>query len=138
MYSHSTAREDSADGPLFTTVHLQLTHDEDWHDTESPIRNATQRRVSVERVDDHIRRDAVSLAAAELLPEVGDGPALEGKDEEEVYTVHLDGDEASPEDNTVRAVNGDPEQEDADAEFEEDVGDNVGRFTAPPPLSNIC
>lgn len=135
---HSTACENNTDSPLLTAVHLQLAHDEDWYDTERPIRNATKRRVPVERIDDYIRRNAVSLAATELLPEVGYRPALEGKDEEEVYTVHLDGDEAGPEDDAVGAVNGDPEQEDTDAEFEEDVGDNVGWFAAPPPLSNMC
>lgn len=77
---------------LFLVVHLQLVHDEDRHDAECPIRHTGQCGVSVERVDDDIRRNAMSLSTAELFPEEGDRPALEGEDEEEVHAVHLDGD----------------------------------------------
>jgi hypothetical protein len=70
----------------------------------------------------------VPFTAAKLFPEEGNWPALESKDEEEVDTVYLDGDEAGPEDDAVRAVDSNPKQEDSDTELEEDVGDNVSRF----------
>jgi hypothetical protein len=59
---------------------------------------------------------------------------LESEDEEEVYTVNLNSDEAGPEDHAVYRRNSNTQQEDTNAEFEEDVGDNVGRFAGPPEL----
>lgn len=59
---------------------------------------------------------------------------MESEDDEEVYTVNLNGDEAGPEDDAVYTRNSNTQQEDTDTEFEEDVGDNVGRFAGPPEL----
>jgi hypothetical protein len=76
----------------------------------------------------------VAFAAAELLPEERDRPALEGKNEEEVQAVELDDDQSDPKNGAMSSVNGDTQQEDADAEFEKDVRDNVSRLASPPPL----
>jgi hypothetical protein len=59
---------------------------------------------------------------------------LESEDEEEVYTVNLNGDEAGPEDDAVCTRNSNTQQEDIDTKFKEDFGDNVGRFAGPPKL----
>lgn len=76
----------------------------------------------------------MTFAAAKLLPEERDRPALKGKEEEEVHAVYLDGDQGDPENDAVSSLNGDAQQEDADAEFEGNVRSNVGRFARPPPL----
>ena len=76
----------------------------------------------------------MSFTTAELFPEVRNWPALESEDEEEVYTVNLNGDEAGPEDDAVCRRNSDTQQEDTDAGFEKDVGDNICRLARPPEL----
>jgi hypothetical protein len=114
---HRTACEDDTDSPLLAAVHLQLAHNEDWDNTERPVGYTTQCRVSIERVDNDFGWNAMSFATTELLPEERDRPALEGEDEEEVYTVHLDGDEAGPEDNAVCRLNSNTQQEDTNAAF---------------------
>jgi midasin (ATPase involved in ribosome maturation) len=59
---------------------------------------------------------------------------LEGKDEEEVHAVELDGDQGGPKNDTMSSVNGNTQQEDADAALEEEVRSNVSRLASPPPL----
>jgi hypothetical protein len=59
---------------------------------------------------------------------------LEGKDEEKVYGVYLDGDKGRPENEAVGLLNCDTQQEDTNAHLEEDVRYNVGWFAGPPPL----
>jgi hypothetical protein len=59
---------------------------------------------------------------------------LESEDEEEVYTVNLNGDKAGPENDAVYTRNSNAQQEDSDTELEKDVGDNVGRLAGPPEL----
>jgi hypothetical protein len=76
----------------------------------------------------------VAFAAAELLPEERDRPALEGKNEEEVQAVELDDDQGDPKNGAMSSVNGNPQQEDADAALEEEVRSNVSRLASPPPL----
>jgi hypothetical protein len=112
-------------------------HDEDWNYTERPIRGTGQCRVAVERVHDELRGDALAFAAEKLFPKERDRPALEGENEEEVHAVHLDGDQGDPKNGAMSFVNGDTQQEDADAEFEENVRDNVCRFARPPPLIQV-
>jgi hypothetical protein len=116
---------------------LQFAHDEDWNDTEYPIRGTGQCRVAVERVHNELRGDAVAFAATKLFPEEPDRPALEGEKEEEVHAVYLDDDQGDPKNGAVSSLNGDTQQEDADAEFEENVRSNVCRFARPPPLIQI-
>jgi hypothetical protein len=67
---HCAEREDDTNGHLLLTVHLQAPDNEDRNNTERPVRYATQRRVSVERVDDDFGVHAVPYAAAKLLPEM--------------------------------------------------------------------
>jgi hypothetical protein len=62
---------------------------------------------------------------------------LEGEDKEEVHAVYLNGDQGSPEDDAMGALEGYTQQEDTDAEFEEDVRDNVGGLAGPPPLIQV-
>jgi hypothetical protein len=131
---HSAESKDDSHSHLLLFVHLQLVHNEDWNDTKRPIRGTGQRRVAVERVHDDIRGDALAFAATELLPEERDRPALEGKDEEEVHAVELDGDQGGPENDAMSSVNGNTQQEDADAALEEEVRSNVSRLASPPPL----
>jgi hypothetical protein len=134
---HSAESKDDSYSHLLLLVHLQLVHDEDWNDTKRPIRGTGQRRVAVERVHDNIRGDALAFAATELLPEERDRPALEGKDEEEVHAVELDSDQGGPKNDAMCSVNGNTQQEDADAALEEEVRSNVSRLASPPPLIQI-
>jgi hypothetical protein len=53
---------------------------------------------------------------------------LEGENKEEVHAVRLDGDEGNPENDPVCFLDRDSKQEDTNAEFEEDIRDNVSRF----------
>lgn len=76
----------------------------------------------------------MAFAAAELLPEEGNRPALEGEDKEEVHAVQLDSNQRTPEDNAMGSLMSDTQQENADAGFEKDVRNNIGRFAGPPPL----
>jgi hypothetical protein len=62
---------------------------------------------------------------------------LKREDEEEVHAVYLDGDQGCPENQAVGPFNGDTQQEDTDAAFEEDVRDNVSWFAGPPPLNGV-
>lgn len=112
-------------------------HNEDWDDTEYPICRTGQCRVAVERVHNELRGDAVAFAAAKLFPEERDWPALEGEEEEEVHAVYLNNDQGDPKNDAVSSLNGDTQQEDADAELEENVRSNVCRFTRPPPLIQV-
>jgi hypothetical protein len=79
----------------------------------------------------------VSFAAAELFPEERNRPALEGEDEEEVHAVYLDDNQGDPKDGAMSPILGDAQQEDADAEFEEDIRNNVGGLASPPPLIQV-
>jgi hypothetical protein len=79
----------------------------------------------------------VTFAAAKLLPEERDRPALKGKEEEEVHAVYLNDDQGDPENNAVSSLNDNTQQEDADAEFEENACRNLCRFARPPPLIQI-
>jgi hypothetical protein len=87
---HGTECQDETDGDLLLSVHLQSVNNEDRNNTERPIRNTAQCGVSVERVDNNGRWNALALSAPELLPEVGYRPALESENEKEVDTVSLD------------------------------------------------
>jgi hypothetical protein len=131
---HSAESKYNSNGHLLLPVHLQLVHDEDGHNTESPIRDTGQCRVSIEGVDDDVRRDAFTLSTTELFPEEGNWPALEGKDEEEVHGIYLNGDKRHPENDAVGLLNRDTQQEDTNTHLEEKVRCNIGRFAAPPPL----
>jgi hypothetical protein len=62
---------------------------------------------------------------------------LEGEDEEEVHAVYLDDNQGDPKNGAVSFLNGDTQQKDADAEFEENVRNNVRRFAGPPPLIEV-
>jgi hypothetical protein len=79
----------------------------------------------------------VVFAVAKLFPEERDGPALEGKEEEEVHAVYLNDDQGDPENDAVSSLNDDTQQEDADAEFEENACRNLCRFARPPPLIQV-
>ena len=76
----------------------------------------------------------MAFAAAELLPDERDRPALEGEDEEEVHAVELDDDQGGPKNDAMSSVNGNTQQEDANAALEEEVRSNVKRLACPPPL----
>jgi hypothetical protein len=117
---------------------LQAVNDEDWDNTERPIRDTTQRGVSVERIDDDGWWNALALSAPELLPKEGYWPALEGEDEKEVDTVGLDRNEWNPEDDTVHFLHSNSKQKNANAGFEEDVRDDVSWFAGPPPLRPLA
>ena len=134
---HSAESEYNAHCYLLFRIHLQFLHDEDWNDTQCPIRVAGQCRVAVERVYDELRGNAVAFAAAKLFPEERDRPALECEEEEEVHAVNLDDDQGNPNDGAVNFFNGDTQQEDADAGFEEDVRSDVCGLARPPPLIKI-
>jgi hypothetical protein len=112
-------------------------HDEYWNDTECPVRDTGQCRVAVERVHNELRGDAVSFAAAKLFPEERDRPALKGEDEEEVHAVYLDDDKGDPKNSAMSSILGDAQQEDADAEFQEDIRNNVCGLASPPPLIQV-
>ena len=62
---------------------------------------------------------------------------MEGEEEEEVHAVDLDDDQGDPKNGAVSSLNGDTQQEDADAEFEKNVRSNVCRFASPPPLIQV-
>lgn len=81
---HSAESEYNSHSYLLFRTHLQFVHDEDWNDTQYPIRGAGQCRVAIERVHNELRGDAVAFAAAKLFPEKRDRPALECEEEEEV------------------------------------------------------
>ena len=79
----------------------------------------------------------MAFTTAKLFPEERDRPALEGEDEEEVHAVELDGDQGGPKNGAMGSVNGDTQQEDADAHLEEKIRSNVSRLACPPPLIQI-
>jgi len=137
MSLHSAAGEYNNHRHLLPLVHLQVVHDEDWNNTESPVRDTGQCRVAVERVHDEPRGDAMSFAAAELFPEERDRPALEGEDKEEVHAVYLDGDEGDPKNHAMGSILGNAQKEDPDAHLEEDIRDNVCGLASPPPLVRV-
>jgi hypothetical protein len=134
---HSAESEYNTHSYLLFRIHLQLLHDEDWNDTQCPIRGAGQRRVAVERVYDEFRGNAVAFAAAKLFPEERDRPALECEEEEEVHAVNLDDDQGNPNNGAVNLFNGDTQQKNADAGFEENVRSDVGGLAGPPPLITV-
>ena len=134
---HSAESEYNSHRYLLLRIHLQFVHDEDWNDTEDPIRGTGQCRVAVERVHNELGWDAVAFAAAKPFPEERDRPALEGEDKEEVHAVYLNDDQSDPENDAVSPLNGDTQQEDADAEFQANIRSNVCRFARPPPLIQI-
>jgi hypothetical protein len=49
---HRTASENDTNSLPITAIHLQLAHNEDRDNTECPIEDTTQCRISIERVDD--------------------------------------------------------------------------------------
>jgi hypothetical protein len=51
---HSAESKYDSHSHLLFPVHLQLVHDENWHDTESPIRDTGQCRVPIKRVDNDV------------------------------------------------------------------------------------
>lgn len=112
-------------------------HNEYWNDTKRPIGYTWQRRVAIERIDNDFGGYAVAFTTAELFPEEGNRPTLEGEDEEEVHTVYLDGKQGSPKNDAMGFPLGYAQQKDTDAGFEKDVRDNVGRFAGPPPLLQV-
>lgn len=59
---------------------------------------------------------------------------MKGKDEEEVHAVDLDGEQGGPKNDAMSSVNGNTQQEDADAALEKEVRSNVKRLACPPPL----
>jgi hypothetical protein len=79
----------------------------------------------------------VAFAAAKLFPEEPDRPASEFEDEEKVHAVYLDDDQGNPNNGAVNSFNSDTQQEDADAEFEEDVRSDVCRLAGPPSLITV-
>jgi hypothetical protein len=134
---HGTECEDEAHGDLLLSVHLQSSNDEDWNDTKRPVGHTAQCRVSIERADDDIGRNAFSLTAPKLFPEERDRPALKCEEKQEKHAVQLNGDETDPEDDPVRALDGDSEQKDANAHFEKYIRDDISGFAGPPPLNRI-
>lgn len=62
-------------------------HNEDWNNTQYPVRGTRECRVAIERIDNEFGGDAMTFAAAELFPEERNGPALEGEEEEEIHAV---------------------------------------------------
>jgi hypothetical protein len=77
---------------------------------------------------------AVSFTTAELFPEMTDGPALKGEEQQEEDAIEFDRDDGDPEYDPVGSFDGYPEQEDTDTRFEAKIGEYVGRLAAPPPL----
>jgi hypothetical protein len=131
---HGAECENETDSYFLLSVHLQSVNNEYGDNAERPIRDTAQCGVPVERVDNNGRWNALALSTAELLPEEGYRPALEGEDEEEVNTVGLDGDEGNPKNDAVRSLDSNSKQENTNAGFEEDIRDNISRFAGPPPL----
>jgi hypothetical protein len=56
-------------------------------------------------------------------------PPRSRSQQEEEDAVQLDADERNPEDDAVRALDSNSEQEDTNAHLQANVGKDVGRFT---------
>jgi hypothetical protein len=70
QHLHRAERQNDTNSYLVLPVHLQSLNNEDRDDTKRPIRDATQRRVSIEAVDHNLCCHAMSLTTTKLLPEM--------------------------------------------------------------------
>ena len=64
--------KDKHHGSLLPTTHLQIPHEKDRKNRESPVRDTSDRRVAVESCDDDLRVHARAFGVwvANALPEV--------------------------------------------------------------------
>ena len=72
-----------------------------------------------------------------LGPEVRRWPALEYKQEKEEGAVELGNDDGDPDYEAVAALDRKAEEHDRDGSFDRHVGEDVDRFTGPPPLQRV-
>lgn len=135
VYSHGTNGKNCGNGEFGARVHLQVPDQKYGDNAEGPVRNAGDCGVDVEGVNCDLRIDTGSFSTGVLRPEVGRRTTLQDKEKEEKRRVDFSDDYDCPDNDFVGPRHGDSKEENADAEFERHTGQDVDRFTCPPPLT---
>lgn len=134
---HCAKSKNQCCGNFRPYIHLQTPDHEYRDDTQCPIHHAGNRRVPVSGVDCDSWVDTRSFSACISRPEIGRRPTLQDKEEEVKGTIEFNYYDSCPDDNSVCPYNRDSKKENANAEFQSHVGEDVDGLTRPPPLHSI-